>query len=351
MTTAVHTNKARLEYSIAFIGYADLVGEVEAASHQDLAGDNYYQDLAEPEDWTGALRGIQHRRDAERRVVNLLANEIYRHLGCQNTAQYKARIRAVRRGTVDLYSDMGPCHSCRSVIKDFRWDFPTLAVDVRYRNALRGGGSAALIPAGEGLFGMYGIGDAVQRPDGQWVKSYPGAPVPAATATFDVKVAGPAGDRFRGTLDAVDQQPHAPYLYPAPNATAAPLDEATAVLDKIAQAIRNQMAPGQQMRPSPSGSGSAASTRAPSGWPASADRARRAARRSRRSSRTSRRSASRSSTRPRPRRRTARGTPTPPGSRTAPGRRSSPPAADHVAEPADDAAAEPAADLGTRPAG
>ncbi|MFJ9945345.1 deaminase domain-containing protein [Streptomyces erythrochromogenes] len=249
MTTAVHTNKARLEYSIAFIGYADLVGEVEAASHQDLAGDNYYQDLAEPEDWTGALRGIQHRRDAERRVVNLLANEIYRHLGCQNTAQYKARIRAVRRGTVDLYSDMGPCHSCRSVIKDFRWDFPTLAVDVRYRNALRGGGSAALIPAGEGLFGMYGIGDAVQRPDGQWVKSYPGAPVPAATATFDVKVAGQAGDRFRGTLDAVDQQPHAPYLYPAPNATAAPLDEATAVLDKIAQAIRNQMAPGQQMRP------------------------------------------------------------------------------------------------------
>ncbi|MFE7096664.1 deaminase domain-containing protein [Streptomyces erythrochromogenes] len=249
MTTAAHTNRARLKFSIAFIGYANLVGEVESASHQELRGDNYYQDLAEPKDWTGALRGIQHRRDAERQVVNLLADEIYRHLGCQNTAQYKARIRAVRRGTVDLYSDMGPCHSCRSVIKDFRSDFPTLAVDVRYRNALRGGGSAALIPAGEGLFGMYGIGDAVQRADGQWVKSYPGAPVPAATATFDVKVAGPDGDRFRGTLDAVDQQPHAPYLYPAPNATAAPLDEATAVLDKIAQAIRNQMAPGQQMRP------------------------------------------------------------------------------------------------------
>ncbi|MFE5680357.1 deaminase domain-containing protein [Streptomyces erythrochromogenes] len=249
MTTAAYVNQARLKYSIAFIGYADLVGEVKAASHQKLEGDNYYLDLPEPKDWTGALRGIQHRGDAERRVVNLLANEIYRHLGCESTAQYKARIRAVRRGAVDLYSDMGPCHSCRSVIKDFRSDFPTLAVDVRYRNALRGGGSAALIPAGEGLFGMYGIGDAVQRPDGQWAKSYPGAPVPAATATFDVKVAGPDGDRFRGTLDAVDQQPHAPYLYPAPNATAAPLDEATAVLDKIAQAIRNQMAPGQQMRP------------------------------------------------------------------------------------------------------
>ncbi|MFD5617095.1 deaminase domain-containing protein [Streptomyces yangpuensis] len=249
MTTAAHTNRASLRYSIAFIGYANLEGEVESFSHRALRGDNYYQDLAEPEDWSGALRGIQHRRDAERQVVNLLADEIYRHLGCRNTAQYKARIKAVRRGTVDLYSDMGPCHSCRSVIKDFRTDFPTLALQVRYRNALRGGGSAALIPAGDGLFGKYGIGDAAQRPDGQWAKNYPGAPVPAATATFDMKVAGPAGDRFLGTLDAVDQEPHASYLYPHPNVTAAPLDETTAVLDGITQAVSDRMAPGRRMRP------------------------------------------------------------------------------------------------------
>ncbi|MFJ6939912.1 deaminase domain-containing protein [Streptomyces sp. NPDC101132] len=249
MTTAAYTNRASLRYSIAFIGYADLEGEVESVSHQDLRGDNYYQDLPEPKDWTGALRGVQHRKDAERQVVNLLADAIYRHLGCTSTAQYKARIAAVRRGTVDLYSDMGPCHSCRSVIKDFRTDFPTLGIQVRYRNSLHGGGTAALISAGDGLYGSYGIGDATQRPDGQWVKNYPGAPVAAATATFDAKVAGPDGMRFRGTTTAVDQQPHAPYLYPAPNATAAPLDEVTAVLDRVAQSVRDQMAPGQQMRP------------------------------------------------------------------------------------------------------
>ncbi|MFD3552056.1 deaminase domain-containing protein [Streptomyces goshikiensis] len=249
MTTAAYTNRASLRYSIAFIGYPDLEGEVESVSHRALRGDNHYQDLPEPAEWTGALKGIQHRRDAERQVVNLLADEIYRHLGCRSTAQYRARIRAVRRGTVDLYSDMGPCHSCRSVIKDFRADFPTLAVQVRYRNALRGGGSAALIPAGDGLYGNYGVGDAAQRQDGQWVKTYPGDPVAAATATFDVKVAGPYGDRFRGTASAIDQQPHAPYLYPAPKATAAPLDEVAAALDTVARSISDQMAPGRRMRP------------------------------------------------------------------------------------------------------
>ncbi|CAM5668399.1 hypothetical protein SAVIM338S_06961 [Streptomyces avidinii] len=162
MTTAAFRNKARLTYSIAFIGYPDLAGEFESLSHQELRGDNYYQDLPEPSDWTGALKGIQHRKDAERQVVNLLADAVYRHLGCRSTAQYRTRISAVRKGTVDLYSDMGPCHSCRSVIKDFRKDFPALALKVRYRNALFGGGTAQLLGAGEGLYGSYGVGDAEQ---------------------------------------------------------------------------------------------------------------------------------------------------------------------------------------------
>lgn len=249
MTTAAFKNKARLRYSISFIGYADLAGEFESFSHQDLRGDNYYQDLPEPSDWTGALRGIQHRKDAERQVVNLLADAIYRHLGCRNTEQYKTRIRAVRKGTVDLFSDMGPCHSCRSVFKDFRSDFPTLALQVRYRNALFSGGTAQLLGAGEGLYGSYGIGDSEADEGGLWVKKYPGSPLAAVTATFDTKVAGPDGYRFQGTVTAVDQQPRAPFLYPAPSATAAPLDEVAAVLDQVADHIRTKMAPGQQMRP------------------------------------------------------------------------------------------------------
>lgn len=249
MTNAAYTNRATLTYSIAFIGYADLEGEVQSVSHQALRGGNYYQDLAEPEDWDGALRGIQHRTDAERQVVNLLADEIYSHLGCRSNAQYTSRIGAVRRGTVILYSDMGPCHSCRSVIKDFRRDFPTLTLDIRYRNALRGGGSAALIPAGDGLSGNYGIGDATQRDDKLWAKVYPGSPVAAATGAYDVKVAGPGGQAFAGTVSGIDQQPHSSYLYPAPKATAAPLDEVAAVMDGIARGISTKMVPGQLMRP------------------------------------------------------------------------------------------------------
>ncbi|WP_330334314.1 hypothetical protein OHS33_34270 [Streptomyces sp. NBC_00536] len=249
MSTAAFRNTARLQYSITFIGYADLVGEVESVSHQELRGDNYYKDLPEPADHKGALQGIQHRKDAERQVVNLLADRIYRHLGCASTAQYKARIGAVRRGTVDLYSDMGPCHSCRSVIKDFRTDFPALDFQVRYRNALFSGGTARLLQAGDGLYGSYGIGDAEQGAGDLWIKNHPGTPLYAATATFDAKVAGPDGYRFQGTFTAVDQQPHASFLYPAPTAVAAPLDEVAAVLDQVAANIRDTMAPGQEMRP------------------------------------------------------------------------------------------------------
>ncbi|WP_433856187.1 hypothetical protein [Streptomyces kronopolitis] len=249
MTTAAFINNATLMYAIAFIGHADLKGQIRSASHQELRGGNYYKDLAEPKDWTGALRGIQHRTDAERQAVNLLADAIYSHLGCRSTAQYTSRIGAVRRGTVVLYSDMGPCHSCRSVLKDFRRDFPTLTLEVRYRNALRGGGSAALIPAGEGLFGMYGIGDATQRADELWAKVHPGRPVAAATGTYDVKVAGPGGQSFAGTVSGIDQQPHTSYLYPAPKAAAAPLDEVAAVMDDIARGISTKMTPGQVMRP------------------------------------------------------------------------------------------------------
>ncbi|MGW7306971.1 deaminase domain-containing protein [Streptomyces sp. NPDC054835] len=250
MTTAAFTNKAILTYSIAFIGYPGLEGEFQSVSHQALRGDNYYKDIPEPADWTGALRERQHTKDAERQVVNLLADKIYNHLGCTSTADYKGRIGAVRKGTLDLYSDMGPCHSCRSVIKDFRKDFPALTLRVRYRNAVRGGGSAALIEAGGGLYGAYGIGDATQGSDGLWAKTYPGSPVAAATGTFDVKFAGgKAGKRYAGTATAIDRQPHSSYLYPAPKAGSVPLDEVTAVLDGIALDLSAQMVPEPLMRP------------------------------------------------------------------------------------------------------
>ncbi|MFJ3902809.1 deaminase domain-containing protein [Streptomyces sp. NPDC090025] len=250
MTTAAFTNKAILTYSIAFIGHPDLVGKLNGASHADPRGGNYYKDIPEPGDWTGTLRGRQHTKDAERQVVNLLADRIYTHLGCTDNADYAARIRAVRNGTIELYSDMGPCHSCRSVIADFRKDFPALTVTVRYGNVLRGGGSAALIAAGDGLFGSYGIGDAVQGANGAWAKTYQGSPLAAVTGTFDVKFAGGAdGRRFTGTASAIDRQPHSSFLYPAPKTAAVPLDVTTAVLDAIARQLGERLLPTEVMRP------------------------------------------------------------------------------------------------------
>ncbi|MEU8764687.1 deaminase domain-containing protein [Streptomyces sp. NPDC048659] len=250
MTTAAFTNKATLTYSITFIGYPDLDGEFQSVSHQALRGDNYYKDIPEPAEWTGALKGHQHGKDAERQVVNLLADKIYRHLGCRSTADYKDRIGAVRKGTVDLYSDMGPCHSCRKVIKDFRQDFPALTFRIRYRNAVRGGGSGALLEAGGGLFGAYGIGDAAQGADELWVKVHPGSPIAAATAGFVVKFAGgKAGKQYTGGATGIDQQPHTSYLYPAPSGGSALLDEVTAALDGIALNLSRQMVPESLMRP------------------------------------------------------------------------------------------------------
>ncbi|MER7950485.1 deaminase domain-containing protein [Streptomyces sp. NPDC096079] len=247
MTTAAFRNKATLTYSIAFFGHPDMEGKFERHSHSLPEGDNYYQDLPEP---TGSVfareNAYQHGKDAERQVINLLADKIYDHLRCTSTDDYTTRIRTVRGGTLDLYSDMGPCHSCRSVIAAFRKDFPALTVTVRYRNAVRGGRSAALMEAGGGLYGAYGIGDATQGRDELWSKTYPGVPVFGVTGTFAVQH---AKGRYTGSVTTADERPYSSYLYPVPGENSAERDAVTAVLDLIARGLGTQLSPRTPLDP------------------------------------------------------------------------------------------------------
>lgn len=110
-----------------------------------------------------------HHRDPEKQTVNLLANEVDQRLGCQTDDQYLAAVAAqVTGGGIELYSDMGPCHSCRAVLRLFLHHFPLVNCTVTYRKTNgRGRPVAALTPAGGRLCGAYGYEDAPEV-NGLW---------------------------------------------------------------------------------------------------------------------------------------------------------------------------------------
>ncbi|WP_405020020.1 hypothetical protein OHV05_27340 [Kitasatospora sp. NBC_00070] len=241
MSSPAFKNTCRLEYTLTFVGAAQLTGRIDTESHQPLVW-SYYHGLPEP---TGStLTGQQHDLDAEKQAMNILANRIYRHLACTTDDEYRARIGQIRRGEVTLFSALGPCHSCREVLRLLRADLPTVSFEVTYRNSTRDGGSARLLAAGDGLSGAYGFGDAEQvQPGGQWRKSFPGVPVPAATAAFWMQFT--AGPRVTGAEAAVAGQPYTSCRYPRARQSGTP-DEVTAVVDQVAAAVWDGIAPGQQ---------------------------------------------------------------------------------------------------------
>ncbi|MGW7365018.1 deaminase domain-containing protein [Streptomyces sp. NPDC054841] len=132
----------------------------------------------------------------------------------------------MRRGRIELFSTMGPCHSCRHVIRNFRADFPAVTPEVRYRNSTRqGGATAQTLKAGEGLYGMYGYDDATQ-PGGRnapWRKIFPGAYRTWMVAEYKIRFKASSGQE-QGPLAEGDQwavagTPHTPFTYSSPSTT------------------------------------------------------------------------------------------------------------------------------------
>ena len=235
MTTAIRGNNAILDYDITFVDGSSIRNTIRTASHADPVY-AYYEGLAEPEGTT--LGGFQHQKDAEKQAVNTLANTLYDHLGCKSAEDYREAIRTVRKGTVRLFSTMGPCHSCRAVVKAFLADFPALTMVVSYRNKVGDGQeTAVLIKAGSGLYGSYGYGDAAQLPNGDWSKTFVGAPIPATKVEYAIQFT--EGPLSKGELTAVAGQRYTPYIYRLPAGNA--IDADTTALDRVVRVVRDKM--------------------------------------------------------------------------------------------------------------
>lgn len=168
-TAAAYDNRAILKYRISFTTRPDLEGTIERMSGTTVVGSTYYHGLPEPK---GRFKGqYRHNKDPERQTVNLLANAIFERLGC-NDDQYLAEIRAqVTGGSIELYSDKGPCHSCWAVLKQFLEDYPMITSCVVTYNKKdgRGGSIPVLQLAGGDLCGAYGYEDA-EEVNGNWCK-------------------------------------------------------------------------------------------------------------------------------------------------------------------------------------
>lgn len=173
MSTEVpSTNRATLTYRITFKdGREPLAGKIERVSGGTGNDDNYYGGEPEPK---GLFEGkYMHDRDSEKQVINFLADKVFAQLGCKTdkAEEYRAAILAqVDGGSIELSSDMGPCHSCRAVLREFVKDYPMISCVVTYRQTDgRGNRTRALTLAGGDLRGSYGYGDAVED-NGNWSK-------------------------------------------------------------------------------------------------------------------------------------------------------------------------------------
>jgi hypothetical protein len=238
------TNSASLRYTISFADGTEFTGRVDTTSHSGEIV-SHYRGLAEPAEHQGALTGFQHEQDAEKQAVNIFANRLYRHLRCTSDADYRARIRTVRRGRIELFSTLGPCHSCRHVIRTCLADFPAVTMEVRYRNSTRRGGTARLLPAGEGLHGAYGYDDATQPdgPNGSWCRIFPGRHRTLVKADYAIRFRAPLGQEqgplARGSVSAVAGTPYTPFAYRSADTSSG--DEVAQVLDGVARQLRTMI--------------------------------------------------------------------------------------------------------------
>jgi hypothetical protein len=244
-TAAMPTNYVTLHYQLLFLDGTELTGRIDQQSHLALVRGLYYDALAEP-NGSGLYSGQRkHDADAEKQALNQLAGEIARHLGCGTVPEYRAAVGRIRAGRLTMHSTFGPCHSCRRVIRDFLAELPTVSLDVVYGNGCNTRGTHFQIPAGTGLHGQYGYeraADLVQLENCSWKKTFVGTPVPAATGSFRMQFTG--GPSVSGTKTAVAGQRYTSCRYPQARQAGTP-DEVTAVLDQVARAVWDGIAPGQ----------------------------------------------------------------------------------------------------------
>jgi The BURPS668_1122 family of deaminases len=117
-------NTAGMTYDLLLPDGRGLTANVRASSSRMGDAPLYYHREADADG-----RRL-HDNDAEAQLFDLVAHLVRSNCG-GGTDRYLAVARATT-GSVRLVTDIGPCHSCRSVIRQFKREFGNVEVTVRY---------------------------------------------------------------------------------------------------------------------------------------------------------------------------------------------------------------------------
>lgn len=154
MTSAVAytaENYAMLDYQLVLGDATSLSGKEQFVSSKHEIAVDYFSRCQIP-DKDGVLR---HKWDSEAQACEWLAIRVYRHY--RNKQRFYEAGAKNAKGYIKLFSDLGPCRSCRSVIKALKKDFPQVAITVYYKGD-------KTMPTEKA--GQYGYEDAVQEKPG-----------------------------------------------------------------------------------------------------------------------------------------------------------------------------------------
>ena len=168
MTSSVRAtakNKVIITFDLTLPDGTRIAGEESCTTGDVQGAPTYYRRKHDGADAKGKLQYF-HMWDPDAQLFDWLANEVFEHYG-NDTRNYRAGA-AQAVGTVTVVDDQGPCHSCRSVISQFRGEFPQVIITVKYAT---GDVNRSTRPAGTGK-GSYGYDQgAVHTGAGWWSKT------------------------------------------------------------------------------------------------------------------------------------------------------------------------------------
>ncbi|MBB5889970.1 deaminase domain-containing protein [Kutzneria kofuensis] len=168
MTSSVRAtaqNTVTITYDLTLPDKTEISGTETCTTGQNTGAPRYYRRRADGRDRRGRLQYF-HMWDPDAQLFDWLANEVFEYYEADPDAYFDGAAGAT--GTITVVDDQGPCHSCRSVIAQFKREFPKVAITVKYAT---GDTNRATRAAGVGK-GIYGYDKgAVHDGLGWWTKT------------------------------------------------------------------------------------------------------------------------------------------------------------------------------------
>jgi len=158
-------NTVKIDYDIVLPDGTRLKDKISCTTGENAGAPTYYRRRADGKDGKGRPQYF-HMWDPDAQLFDWLANEVFDHYQNDPDAYYDNV--GLATGTVAVVDDQGPCHSCRSVIAQFKREFKKVTITVQYTTGDR---LRPTVPAGTGS-GIYGYDKGAEhKGEGVWVKT------------------------------------------------------------------------------------------------------------------------------------------------------------------------------------